>query len=177
MKIFVGCSSRNDIPGKYYEDCKLLLDLLLKDNDLVFGAFYGGLMGLSYDIALKNNNKVIGICPEVYKHDFNNLKCNSEIIAKSVNERTEKVINESDILLFIPGGIGTIYELYVALECKRCHEFDKPIIIYNSNGFYDKLFEFMEVIYNEKFASVSDKNLYFLSNDKDEILSFINKYK
>ena len=173
MKIFVGCSSRNEIPKKYYDDCRHFLNLLLKDNDLVFGAFYGGLMGLSYDIVLKNKNKVIGVCPEVYKHDFNNLKCDEEIITKSVNDRTKEAINNSDILVFIPGGIGTIYELYVALECKRCHEFDKPIIIYNSNGFFDKLIEFMEVIYNEKFANISDKNLYFMSDNIDEILNYL----
>ena len=117
----MGCSSRNDIPRKYYDDCEQLLDLLLKDNDLVFGAFYGGLMGLAYDTALKYNNKVIGVCPEVYKHDFNNSKCDIDVIATSVNDRTEKVIKESDILLFILGGIGTIYELFIALESRRCH--------------------------------------------------------
>jgi len=176
MKIFVGCSSRDDIPSKYFTDCEHFLNVLLQDNDLVFGAFNGGLMGLSYKISLKYNNKVIGICPDAYKHDFENLNCNEEIIADSVNDRTKKLIECSDALVFIPGGIGTIYELYVALESKRCHEFDKPIIIYNSNGFYNKLLEFMEIIYNEKFANFKDKDLYFVSNDVNDILDYIKEY-
>lgn len=173
MKIFVGCSSRNNIPKKYFEDCEQFLNSLLKDNDLVFGAFYGGLMGLSHDIALKNGNGVIGICPENYKHDFSNLKCTEEILANSINDRTNKVIDTSDAIVFLPGGIGTIYELYVALECKRNHEFDKPIVIYNSNGFFDKLLEFMDVIYNEEFAYLKDKNLYLVSTDVYEIINYI----
>lgn len=176
MQIFVGCSSRDNIPKKYYNDCNILLNKLLKENDLVFGAFHGGLMGIAHDITLQNENKIIGICPEVYKHDFDNLKCNKEILTKNIMERTSEIIKNSDILLFLPGGIGTIYELYTALECKRCHEFDKPIIIYNSNGFFDKLLDFMEVIYEEKFASYDDKNLYFISNDIEEIQKYISKY-
>lgn len=176
MKIFIGCSSRNDIPEIYFNDCNNFLNELFKDNDLVFGAFYGGLMGLSHDITLNNKNEVIGVCPESYKHDFSNLKCTEEIVTKSINKRTEKAFEICDAILFLPGGIGTIYELFVALECKRNHEFDKPIIIYNCNGFFDKLLDFMEVIYNEKFAYLKDKELYLVSNDIDEIKKYINNY-
>ena len=177
MNLFIGCSSREDIPLKYYEDCKLLLEILLKENSLVFGAYHGGIMGLAHDISLNFNQEIIGICPQKYIHDLNDLKCTKEIITNTVNQRTDSLIENSDILIFLPGGIGTVYELFTALECKRCHEFDKPIIIYNSNGFFNNLLNFLEVIYKEQFASDKDKNLYFVSKSTTEIINFVENYK
>lgn len=108
MKIFVGCSSKNEIPDKYKNDCTKLLERLFLDNDLVFGAYDSGLMGISYHEALKNKKEVIGICPDAYKEDFKDLNCTKEIVTKNVSERIDNLISESDICLFLPGGIGTL---------------------------------------------------------------------
>ena len=174
MKIFVGCSSKNEIPSKYKDDCTKLLEKLFIDNDLVFGAYDSGLMGISYHEALKNKKEVIGICPDAYKEDFKDLNCTKEIVTKNVSERIDNLISESDICLFLPGGIGTINELFLALESKRCHEFDKPIIIYNSCGFFDELLLFLEKIYNESFTMEYIKESYFVSSNVDELLDYIS---
>ena len=176
MKLFIGCSSSNDIPTEYFEDSKILLEELMKENDLVFGACTTGLMGLAYNIALSTNREVTGICPEVYKENLKELNCNIKILTKSVSERTSSVISASDALIFLPGGIGTIYELFTAIESKRCHEFDKPIIIYNSHGYFDKLLEFMQKVYGEKFSSLKEQRNYFVSNSIPSILYYIENY-
>lgn len=177
MKLFIGCSSSNDIPTEYFNDCKVLLEELMKENDLVFGACNSGLMGLAYNTTLKANGNITGICPEAYKDDFKTLKCDTEITTKSVSERTDSVISSSDALIFLPGGIGTIYELFTAIESKRCHEFDKPIVIYNSNGYFDKLLEFMDKVYSEKFSGFKDKRNYLVTDSISSILYYINNYK
>lgn len=176
MKLFVACSASRDIPNEYFTDCSNFLTKLMKDNDLVFGACKSGLMELVYDITKENKNKVIGICPDIYKHDFKELECDVEIITENISERTNNLIKESDALIFLPGGIGTINELFTAIELKRCHEFDKPIVIYNLNGFYDKLLVFLEKLYNEKFARIIDKDLYLVSDNLESILNYINNY-
>lgn len=176
MKLFIGCSSSNDIPVDYFNDCKLLLEELMKTNDLVFGGSNSGLMRLAYNIALKENRNIIGICPEAYKNDFKKLECNTEITTKSISERTESLISLCDALIFLPGGIGTIYELFTAIECKSCHEFNKPIIIYNSNGYFDKLLEFMDKVYNEKFSKLKIKMNYLVTDSILSILYYINNY-
>lgn len=177
MKLFIGCSSSDDIPQEYFEDCRILLEELMKDNDLVFGACNSGLMGLAYNTTIKTNGNITGICPEAYKDDFKELKCDTEITTKSISERTDSVITSSDALIFLPGGIGTIYELFTAIESKRCHEFNKPIVIYNSNGYFDKLLEFMDKVYSEKFSGVKDKRNYFVTDSISSILYYINNYK
>ena len=178
MRIFVGCSASEDIPNKYREDSKLLLnELFKKENDLVFGACKTGIMADAYNSALNHKRGIVGICPEAYIHDFEEMECTEEIITKNVNERTDGLINESEILLFLPGGFGSVYELFTAIESKRCHEHNREIIIYNSEGFYDELLSFIEKIYKEKFAKEYVRDYYFVSNDKKEILNYISKIK
>ena len=178
MKIFVGCSASNDIPSKYRKDCNMLLDELFKEeNDLVFGACNTGIMSDAYMSALNNKRGIVGICPEAYVHDFKELNCTEELITKNVNERTDGLIKESEVLLFLPGGFGSVYELFTAIESKRCHEHDREIIIYNSEGFYDELLSFIEKIYNEQFAKEYVREYYFVSNNKKEIIDYIEKIK
>lgn len=178
MKIFVGCSASEDIPGKYRLDCNMLLDeLFSKNNDLVFGACNSGIMSDAYMSALSHDREIVGICPEAYVDDFKDLKCTTEIVSKSVNDRTDGLINESDVLLFLPGGFGSVYELFMAIESKRCHEHNREIIIYNSNGFYDDLLTFIERIYSEKFAKEYVRDYYFVSSDKKELIDYIDRVK
>ena len=177
IKSFIRCSSSKDIPKEYFDDCKVLLEELIKENDLVFGACNSGLMGLAYNTTLKLNGNITGICPEAYKNDFKTLKCDTEITTKSVSERTDSIISSSDALIFLSGGIGTIYEIFTAIESKRCHEFNKPIVIYNSNGYFDKLLEFMDKVYSEKFSRFKDKRHYLVTDSISLILYYINNYK
>ncbi len=174
MRIFVGCSSKDEIPEKYKKDCEQLLEKLFVNNDLVFGAYDSGLMGIAYHQALKNNKDIVGICPNIYKDDFNNLKCNKEITTKNVSDRIDYLILESDICLFLPGGIGTLNELFLAIESKRSHEFDKPIVIYNSCGFYDELLAFLNKIYQEEFTPSYIQDSYYISSNFNDILNYIN---
>lgn len=179
MKIAVCCSSSDDIDKRYLESSKDLLEKLFeRDNDLVFGAMNNGIMGLSYQIAKRHNRAITGIAPELYKDDFKNLECNYELLTKNVNERTEALVNNADVLLFLPGGIGTIYELTSAIEMKRSKEFDKPIIIYNETGFFDEFIKMLDEIYKNNFTSSKVRELYNISNDYMivlELLDEINK--
>ena len=175
MNIFIGSSSSDNLEEKYYTSCEKLLNQIFKEeNNLVFGASNTRLMGLSYKIAKKNNKKVIGICPKIYKDDFSKLNCDKEIITNTVNERTTELINQSDILIFLPGGIGTIYELLSAIESKRSHEHNKPIIIYNLDNYFDKFLSTLDKIYKEKFTSQKVKDSYVICNKEEEVLKYIN---
>lgn len=176
MRLFIGCAASNEIPQKYLENCKHYLSGLLKDNDLIFGAYNQGLMGLSYKIANENKRKVVGVCPEVYKDDLKALKLSKQKITKSISDRTMELIYESDIIIFLPGGIGTMQELFTAIESKRSGEFDKPIIIYNTNHYFDEILSVLEKIYNENFADNIVSKCYHVSTSLEDTLNYINNY-
>jgi len=175
MKIFIGCSGSDNMPKIYMDDCEKLISILFKNNhDLVFGASDKGLMGLSYNLAKENNREIIGICPEAYQEDFKQLECDLELTTKTIGNRTDKLIELSDIIIFLPGGIGTVYELMTVIESKRSGEFNKPVLIYNCNGYYDKLFEFLDQIYDQNITSPTVKECYHIANSLDDTLEFLN---
>jgi len=178
MKVFVGCSSSDDIPTEYFDECTTFLAKLMKDKDLVFGAYDAGLMGLSHAITTAMGGEVIGIAPEVYANDLEalNLPKENQIVTKTISERTTKLIEASDALVFLPGGIGTISELFMALESKRNNEFDKPIVIYNANGYFDDLLSFMEKMFGENFTNKKDANNYLVSDSIAEIKYYLDNY-
>lgn len=177
MNIAVCCSSSNDINRKYLESSKRLLQLIFKgNNNLVFGAMNSGIMGIAYRVAKQNNRKVIGIAPEIYKEDFKELDCDKEILTKNVNDRTDELINNSDILIFLPGGIGTLYELMTAIEMKRSKEFDKPIILYNDTGFFDDIIHMLDKTYAQNFTDFKVRLNYNIANDSRTVMDLLNKY-
>lgn len=177
MKIFVGCSSSDDIPSKYYNDCKQVLEeLFVNKNELVFGGCNKGLMGLSYNVARDNGCNIYGIYPEFYKNEADNLDC-SLFPVKTVSERTDKIIELSDVLIFLPGSIGTVYELFAVIESKRGMEHNKPIIIYNSFDFYSDVLCQLEKFYNEKFASKKIRDCYSVCSNVEEIIMILNNYQ
>lgn len=177
MNIAICCSSSNDISRKYLESSKRLLQLIFKsDNDLVFGAMNSGIMGIAYRVAKQNNRKVIGIAPEIYKDDFKELDCDKEILTRNVNDRTVVLMNNSDILMFLPGGVGTLYELMTAIEMKRSREFDKPIILCNDTGFFDDIIQMLNKIYAQNFTSSKVRFSYNVANDYNAVMDLLSRY-
>ncbi len=174
MKIFIGCSSSDEIAEEYKRDCKNLLEKVLKDNDLVFGAYNKGLMKMSYDIAKENHRYITGICPEIYKESFNVLDCDEEITTTSIIDSTNKIYKNSDVIMILPGGFGSIYEFFTANYCKICKELDKPIILYNSNGYYDDLLSFINKAINQNIINQKETNKYFVANNPEEVIEYLN---
>ena len=113
---------------------------------------------------------------DMYMNQLNDVNCTYEEVTKTVGERTRNVINESDVLLFLPGGIGTLYELLTAIEWKRSYEFDKPIIIYNLFGHFDKLFDFLDMIYDNGWTSREIEECYYVCNSAKDALGYIDNY-
>ena len=175
MKLFIGCASSNDIPEFYLEDCKILIDKLLKEYDLVYGAYNEGLMGICYESAKRNNNMVYGKCVRVDEEYLSNIDCESKEVFDTIMDRTKGLLYESDAVVILPGGIGTINELFASIDSKRTGLLNKPIIIYNSHHYYDELLVFLDKLYKEKFSSADIKKAYYVTDDKEKVLSLLKK--
>lgn len=173
MNIFIGCSSRDNIDNIYKESAiKLANFLSLNNHNLICGGA-DGVMKILKDIFDKNDRKVYLMGVETY-YKIDELLPNSSNY-NSIKERKFNLINKADIIIFLPGGIGSIDELFTALESKRAMEHNKPIIIANINNYYDNLLKQLEIMYNENFASISDKEYYYIANTIEEIINYIEK--
>ena len=169
MKIFIGASSSENMPKEYVEDCTNLLEELLKTNDLVFGAYNKGLMKISYDIAKKNKRLVTGICPDLYKESLDVLECDNEVITSSIMDSTSKIYKNSDIIIFLPGGFGCLYEFFTANYCKICKELNIPIILYNSCGYYDGIISFINNAVQKGIINENEIGNYYVASNVEEV--------
>ena len=124
MNVFVSGSSNNNINKNDLRENKKILDFIFNDNDLVFEPSNSGIMRLAYNMAVKKGRHITGVCLNSEKDKFNIVKCDKKVITTSVYEKVKKLIDESDLLLFLPGGKNTYFELFSVLEAKRCNEFD-----------------------------------------------------
>ena len=114
---------------------------------------------------LEENKKLLELISQ--ENDLIFDTCNKEIITNSVLEKTKIIFKESDLLLFLPGDIETYFEIFSAIESKRCHKFNNPIIIFNSNGFFDKFKETMD----NRFSN------YVVVDTIQEIINYCENYK
>ena len=174
MKLFIGCGSSDDVPSIYLEESRELLKLLLKDNELLYGAYNQGIMGIAYEVAKENGCKITGYAPKEYKDELEKLDIDEKIVVENIEHRTNELVTKSDAIIFLPGGIGTMNEIFSAIDVKRCGELDKPIIIYNIDHYYDKLIDFLEKLYNENFSPINVKDTYYITDRKENVLKYLN---
>jgi len=173
------CSSSNSIHNDYFKHTEELATIFAKNKfNLVFGAGNVGLMGEVVKVFYENSCYIVGIVPEkIYRKMEIFNKIDEFIITKNLTERIEKMIQKSDAFLILPGGFGTFHELTTVIALKQIEEIDKPIVIYNYNNFYSFLIKQIELMFEEKFAKISNKDLCFISDNIKEIYDYILNYR
>ncbi len=177
--ICVFCSSSEDLDKKYYSVAEKLGSLLGKKNyKLIHGAGTIGLMGVLMKSAVKSGCSVTGVVPEYLNRD--NIVSNKDqtlIVTADMKDRKEYMRSNSDAFIALPGGFGTLEELMEVITLKQLKYHTKPVIIVNSFGFYDNLLKQFDVYFKENFTIESYRNLYFVTDDLDNALNYLESYK
>ena len=172
MKIFVGCSSSNDINKKYLEEAVVIAQELVKEDvSLVFGCNDEGIMGVFFNEFKKNNKMIYGYNIEIYNKQ---LDCETMML-ENISKRTEKILFDADMYLFLPGGIGTYQELITAIDNKRTFGINKKIIIYNYNNFYDKILEIIDDLYKNNFCNEKVLDAFKVCTTRESLLQNIRE--
>ncbi len=165
MNVFIGCSSSDNI-NKIYIDETIRLAKTIADNNLIVGGV-NGLMGILINEFV---NSTI-LCVRGYYDDIGDNY--NKKIYDTINDRKNAAIDMADVFVFLPGGIGTIDELFNIIEAKRSGQHNKKIIIYNINHYYDNLISLFDNIYREKFSNINNRNLYLIVDNIDDCISNI----
>lgn len=157
MNICVFCSS-NDLEDKYLKPAMDLANMFVESkHDMVYGGSDYGLMKKMADAMQSGGRKVTGVTIPVHL-DYLRPSADEKIIAKDLGERKRTILDKSDAVVVLVGGIGTIDELFEVMELKREGYHDKPIIILNSDGFYDGLIMQLQRIENERMFKAGDNS-------------------
>lgn len=170
MKIFVGCSSR-DVGNHDYNRVADTIGEWIAANghDLVFGGCGEGLMGRIFR-KVHGRGKVYATQAKVYKEELIGLDAEEIQVIDTINQRKDYYAQLADVLVYIPGGIGTIDELISGIETRRAKEHTNPLIIVNENNFFGPLLEMLEKIYKENLASESVKELYYVADNVESAI-------
>ena len=146
---------------------------------LVFGGGQNGLMGaVARGVHEIGKTDIIGIAPEFFNVDgILYQHCTEFIYPENMRERKKIMDEMSDAFIVTPGGIGTFDEFFEILTLKQLGRHNKPIGILNTNGYYDHLLSFLQNGIDEEFLTEQCKKMFFMSDDPEEILRYIENYK
>ena len=174
MNVLIISSSREDIDSYYKCVARDVSKFLAKAGcDLVSGAASSSMMGICYEEFVKNNRNVYSFTTKKYIDDLKKLDKSKHYIRETTFDLKKDMFFNSDFVVCLPGGVGTVSELLTYIEEKRSNDSDKPIIVYDENNFYGKIIELLKELVNEGFASEDIFDMFKVIKNPNE---FKNEY-
>jgi uncharacterized protein (TIGR00730 family) len=176
--ICVFASSSNYLSDCYYEDASELGKLIGENGyNIVYGGSTLGMMWACAEQVKLNGGKVYGVMPQrLVDMGCRTDNCDEFHLANGMRDRKGKMDEISDAVIALAGGLGTLEELTEMIVQKQLGYNKKPVVILNTNGLYDKLLEFINVIIEEKFANRIAKDLFYVAHTPQEAIDYINNY-
>ena len=176
MKISFFCSSSEKIAGKFFVLCENIAKEMAKNRwTIVSGGANIGCMKRLVDTAVKNNGHTIGVLPEIFIEKKLANYNNSELIfTPNMQKRKEKIIEISDACVILSGGIGTMDEFFEIITLNYLKITEKPVILFNFDGFYDELINFLNKLHSFKFAPAPNE-MFFVVKSVKELFNFLKK--
>ena len=134
MNVLILSSSRDEI-NDYYKSISRSISnyLAANDCDLIFGGASTSMMGICYQEFKKFDRKIYAFTTPKYVNDLKNLDCSKKIICQTTFDLKKSMFENSDLIVCLPGGIGTISELLSYIEEERSNDMNIPIILYDEN--------------------------------------------
>lgn len=175
--VFCGSSMGNNV--LYRQAAGQLADLLIdKDLGLVYGGANVGLMKILADRLLEEGKEVIGVMPHaLIKNEVAHKGLEHFIEVDSMSERKNKMAELADAFIALPGGFGTLDELFEILIYNQLRICDKPLGFLNTMGYYDKLLAFIDHTVQEGFVRQEHRNNLIVADNPLELIKKLSGYK
>jgi uncharacterized protein (TIGR00730 family) len=177
-RITVFCGSSFGTEEIYKEQATLLGETLAEQNiELVYGGANVGLMGAVADGILSKGGKAIGVLPDFLRSkEIAHQGLTELILVESMHERKTKMNDLCDGVIALPGGFGTLEELFEMLTWAQLGLHKKPIAILNINGFYDSLIQLTEVMVEKGLLKEVNQQMLLVSETIDDLLDKMTHY-
>jgi uncharacterized protein (TIGR00730 family) len=177
--ICVYCGSNSGIRPAYAERAKALGMRIAKDNmALVYGGGNVGLMGIVADAVLEGGGEVIGVIPqqlvdlEVAHRGVTKLE-----IVGSMHERKARMFDLADAFVALPGGFGTMDEMFEMLTWRQLGLGEKPCAFLDVDDFYDPLLQMIDRMVAERFLHPDQRADLWHGDDIDGLFTWLDGYK
>ncbi|WP_044172496.1 LOG family protein [Flectobacillus major] len=143
-----------------------------KDKTLVYGAGSVGIMGTIADAVLANKGKVIGVIPSfMEKWEVQHTGLTETHVVETMHERKQLMAKISDGVVALPGGWGTLDELFEILTWKQLSLHQMPVGLLNVNGFFDPLIQMMAKMVEEGFLKQVNLDMLFIDDNFESLLN------
>lgn len=153
-KIGLFCSASGSIDGLYFDKARELGVWIGKQHKtLVYGGANLGLMECTAQAVKQHGGKVVGVVPSKLEENGKVSDLPDRIFrTRTLSDRKEILLAESDVMVALPGGVGTLDEIFHVMAASSIGYHSKKIIFYNIGGFYDPLLGILSAMYRDRFA-------------------------
>ncbi len=158
--VCVYCGSRDGTDPAFAKAAEESGKMLAQNGwRLVYGAGDVGLMGRVARAAQKHGGETFGVIPEhLVKWEVGKSDLTSFIITETMHERKKVMLMNADAIVVLPGGAGSLDEMFEALTWRQLELHDKPVIVVNTNGYWDPMLSMIDHIVDKGFADASLKD-------------------
>ncbi|MFB2703531.1 LOG family protein [Marinobacter shengliensis] len=179
MRIAVFCGSSIGENPEFAQATRALGHYLATNGvDLVYGGGNVGLMGVVADAFLEKGAQVYGVIPEYLKdRELAHPGLTELKIVADMHERKAAMARMADAFVALPGGVGTLEEIFEAWTWAQLGYHAKPCAFYNVNGFYDKLFEMISNMTDSGFLKPHHAEMIIHTDNEAQLLSAIQSYQ
>jgi uncharacterized protein (TIGR00730 family) len=175
--VCVYCGSYDKVAQRYKSSAQLIgTELARRGSRLVYGGGHVGLMGIVADAVLAGGGQVIGIIPEhirateVQHHGLTELH-----VVPDMHTRKRMMVERADAFVVLPGGFGTLDEAFEVMTWKKLKLHNKPIILFNQDGYWNEMVALIEKTIREGFSQPSDRALYSVADSVESLFAILDE--
>jgi len=172
-KIAVFCASSPKVSEVYFDAArKVSADLVKAGYGIIYGGGAIGLMGAVADETLKKKGVITGIIPRfMVDVEWEHKDVEDMIHVETMHKRKELMVQGSAGILALPGGTGTLEELFEVMSLKKLGQYRHPIVVLNTNGYYDGLLQQTRKMVEEKFMRPIHNEMWSIVEHPGEVVS------
>lgn len=173
--VAIYCASSNKIRPSYIDAAERLgADFAKHGLRLIYGDGGIGLMAAAARGALSEGGKVIGVIPQfMVDQGWNNPNSTQTIITQTMHERKATICDMADAMVALPGGIGTFEELLECLTWKQLGLHNCPVVILNTDGYYDRLLSCIEYMIEEQMMRPIHREMFTVVSQPEDVIQAI----
>jgi len=178
-KICVYAASSPHIKQSFFDATETLATLFVENNiELVFGGGSQGLMGKLADTVIANNGKIKGIMPQFMNEvEWAHKGVTDFEFTETMHQRKARFLEGIDGLVALPGGCGTLEELLEAITLKRLGQFTKPIVILNTDNYYQPLKDMLSACVEQQFMQSHHLDMWQFVDEPEHVIEALKSAK
>ncbi|MEP2717708.1 TIGR00730 family Rossman fold protein [Pseudophaeobacter sp.] len=175
--VCVYCGSRSGAMPAYESAAKSLgVMLAARGLRLVYGAGDVGLMGVVARATQEAGGETFGVIPEhLVRREVGKSDLNTYVVTETMHERKKVMLYNADAVVVLPGGPGSLDELFEALTWRQLGLHEKPIVILNTEGYWDKLRDLIDHMLDQGFADASLAEFLIWADSAEQALDALSE--